>query len=365
MRFKYLHLIINSNIRYNLKNLIGNSNDHKIVVVGNDYKDIDLNGINDSVFESFVDNAKVIFVHFLNERNAKIINRLKSKKKIIWFCWGADLYYLGGFENQFLLKKTRLVRFKIGLKSYKGFKDLLKSILGRFSDYIPPNKHVLKAFNKIDLIIPVVQQDYEMLLKNYNVKAGSFNINYLNNVFFQKPEVQEGLPRKNIMLGNSASFSNNHVELIDHLSRFDLKDRKVFIPLSYGNRNYAEYVQEYAKKHLGKPATILNNYLPFEQYIQILNSCESVIMNHCRQQALGNIILALWFESNVFLNSKSGLYDHLIEKGFHILKTENYAPKTSINKAEKKENKELLLKNFGPVYSKKRFEDLLCTIENL
>jgi hypothetical protein len=46
------------------------------------------------------------------------------------------------------------------------------------------------------------------------------------------PKVKLG---NNILIGNSSSYSNNHLEVFEHLKTFDLEDKKLIVPLSYGN----------------------------------------------------------------------------------------------------------------------------------
>lgn len=360
MGYKFIHLTINSPVRFSLKNLIGDNQSHKILIVENNtYKDINEEEILEDLFNSYIQEAQVIFVHFLNGNIARIINNISAHKKIIWFCWGGDAYNLGKFNGLFLQPKTKKVIYKIGFKSLEGFKIILKNILGKYIDCLPPNRSVIKAIQKVNIIVPVVPGDYENLKNKYEVKADVFNVNYINSVFFKQPELDESKARKNILLGNSASFTNNHVEAIDLLSGFDLADAQVFIPLSYGRPKYANYVQKYALNKLGDNARILQDRLPFDDYMALYASCKSVIMNHCRQQAMGNIMLAFWFETTLYLNPNATHYQELVKKGFNVLNVTDYTPNLELSKEEKQENKKLLIRWYGPKHSQNRFNLLL------
>ena len=88
-------------------------------------------------------------------------------------------------------------------------------------------------------------------------------------------------------------------------------------------------------------------------------------MNHCRQQALGNIILGIWFGSNIFLRSNSGLYKHFTEKGFKIFKTEEFDLNTQLSEDEIEVNRSLLHKWHGPQYLNSRFNNLLKRIDEI
>lgn len=360
MKTKFIHLIINSYVRYSLNNLIGDNKGHKIFIVDKSgYKDINEEVVPDEIFKSYLQESEVIFAHFLNGKIARIINTQPKSKKVIWFSWGADIYNLGRFRDDFLQEKTKKLFYKMGLSSFQVFKNILKRFLGKFIDYLPPNRTVLKAIARTDIIVPVILADYENLKSKYDIDTEVFQINYINNVFFKQPTLDNSKTRKNILLGNSASFTNNHIEAIDLLSDFDLADTQVFIPLSYGKPKYANYVQKYAINKLGDNARILRDRLPFDDYMALYASCKSVIMNHCRQQAMGNIMLAFWFETTLYLNPNATHYQELVKKGFNVLNVSDYTPNLELSIEERQENKKLLIRWYGPKHSQNRFNLLL------
>mgnify|MGYP001460380981 FL=1 len=352
-------------MRFHLRNLIGNNAGHEIFIVENGFYDIDEKPVPENEIHNILENVNTIFIHFLDEEKARLINKYGLEKKIVWFCWGADAYYLGKFDNKFLLPKTKKIRLLLGLKSFKGFKDIIKFLLKSSVDKIAPNKIVLEAITKIDLIVPIVDQDYENLKKYYDFDIDKYQLNYINNVFYHQPKVKNIKNRNNILVGNSASLTNNHVEFIDQISTQNLGTKKIFFPLSYGNNDYANYVKKYALKKISDNAVFLDKYLPFEEYLNLQNTCQSLVMNHCRQQALGNIILGIWFGSNIFLRSNSGLYKHFTEKGFKIFKTEEFDLNTQLSEDEIEVNRSLLHKWHGPQYLNSRFNNLLKRIDEI
>lgn len=360
MKYKFVHLMINSHVRFSLKNLIGDNEGHKIFIVENgNFMDIHGNEVTEENFYSYLQESEVVFAHFLNGEIARIINKHAASKKIVWFSWGADIYNLGKFRDNFLQEKTKKLFYKMGLSSFQVFKNILKTFLGKFIDYLPPNRTVLKTIAKTDIIVPVILADYENLKNKYNIAAEVFQVNYINNVFFKKPSLDRSKSKKNILLGNSASFTNNHIEAIDLLSQYEFLETKIYIPLSYGRLKYGNYITKYAVEKLGNNASILKNRLPFEDYLKLYASCKSVVMNHCRQQAMGNIFLALWFETTLYLNPNADHYQDLIDKGFKLMKISNFNPNVELDKKDKEQNKELLIKWYGPTYLQDRFNKLL------
>lgn len=122
---------------------------------------------------------------------------------------------------------------------------------------------------------------------------------------------------RNILLGNSSTPTNNHIEAIDRLAELDLKDRKVIVPLNYGDLKYREIVLRYGQDKLGDRFKPLIDFIPFAEYCRLISSCDVVIMNHLRQQALGNIFLALESGAKVFLNPTS-VFHCLKRFGMHV-----------------------------------------------
>ena len=48
--------------------------------------------------------------------------------------------------------------------------------------------------------------------------------------------------------------------------------------------------------------------MPIDKYIQLISSCSVVIMNHTRQQALGNIITMMYMGATIFLKEENPIY---------------------------------------------------------
>ena len=46
----------------------------------------------------------------------------------------------------------------------------------------------------------------------------------------------------NIQVGNSADPTNNHIEAFEMLRKYKHENVKIYVPLSYGNQNYASTV---------------------------------------------------------------------------------------------------------------------------
>ena len=128
--------------------------------------------------------------------------------------WGADAFCLGNFYNKFLSPSSKSLRVKLAFKEKIsfGFKTLIKSIKPSLIDREKHYSTTIKAFSKIDVIVPVVPGDYDLLKAAYDIKVPVFHLNYVNPLFEQKIDIPS--EQNNILLGNSASFTNNHLEIL-------------------------------------------------------------------------------------------------------------------------------------------------------
>jgi hypothetical protein len=117
-------------------------------------------------------------------------------------------------------------------------------------------------------------------------------------------------------VGNSASPYNNHFEAFALLESLDIPVlSKIIVPLSYGNSNYRKKVIEEGERLFGDKFFPLTDFMPFDEYMSIISTCSTVIMNHNRQQAGGNITSALYMGARVFLKAKNSFYAHYLKHG--------------------------------------------------
>lgn len=307
-------------------------------------------------------NFHFIIIHYLSTNSAKVLNNNQFNIPIIWFLWGGDGFLLGKFSNSFLFPKTKLLLLKQAFREGfgNGAKTLLKFIIPTWADNLQNNREVIQSFDKINVVVPVMPGDYHLMKQQYDLKAPMFHLNYVNPVLneFQSTFISGN----NILLGNSASYTNNHLEIIDLLSKIDLGNRRIIIPLSYGNSKYAIYINDYAKQKLGERALCMLDFIPIIEYFEILENCGIVIMNHLRQQAVGNIVPMLAKGAHIYLQTESSLYKFLNEKGFMLSSIGDMKIIRELTREEKLRNKELTIAHFGKETQHKKVETLLKTL---
>jgi len=267
-----------------------------------------------SSFE-IVKSYDVLVFHSLNQVWYRLINSLPSNIKVVWFGWGYDYYDLLQSEVELHLPLTKKylskkISYKVKLRTY------LKGIY--YGSYL--KKHIIE---RMTLFCPVVEQEYyavkeifggnRKLFPRYaSWNYGSLEENYLKNL---DNTVCDG---PNILIGNSATPTNNHADLLHVLKQVNLNGRKRIIPLSYGFPEYGKFVKEKFKDEFPLHCEFLLEYMPYDDYLSKIKSCSFVIMNHIRQQGVANIIVMLYLGAKVFLNEKSCVYKSLQKQGITL-----------------------------------------------
>ena len=271
--------------------------------------------------------CQAVIFHTMHEWSLPLLAAVPEGKTTVWLGWGFDYYgrlLSAAYPNGLLLPRTAALRKQLW-KGARSFKQLpvklanhLRSLLAKFigrSVAFSPN-----SLNRLDYFIPIIEREYTLArCLNPWFKAEYVCWNYGTVEDDMSNGSIVGSPGRDILIGNSASFENNHLELFELLAgSFDLEDRKLVTPLSYGNPWYAEKVIAEGNHLFGDQFVPLTDFLPKEQYIEILDSCGYVFMNHLRQQALGNICIMMLKGAKIYLNPVNPLYAWFIEKGAFI-----------------------------------------------
>lgn len=287
----------------------------------------------------------LIIIHYLYDKEVDFFYDNKINIPKIWMFWGADGFSLPLFYNKFLdrdsLKVNDKIKFNSGIREY--YKHKVKIIFNKFWNNGKSAQRKIHIINQMDYIIPVVPGDFDLLKEKYNIQPKFYHFNYVVDFIGDVSEKTGG----NILLGNSASISNNHISILKQLNSLKLGDRKIYIPLSYGNEKYKKYVLDFIDELNNHNIIPLNDFMRYEDYGAIINSCDIMIMNHHRQQALGNVILGLINGCTIYMNENSTLYLFLKNKNFAIKDTSNMSKVEVLNEKEKKHNCNLAKQIFG------------------
>lgn len=264
----------------------------------------------------------VIF-HSITDGFLPLLRYIPAGKVVIWLGWGYDYYdrLLSGFYPDGLLlpqTKDMMREFKL-LRVMKSLRSTCKNVIKRA--LLCSGKSFYEMISRVDYFSPVLDVEYLMVLQansSFKPKYICWNYGTLEDDYCGIcTNIVSG--RNNILVGNSAAPENNHIELFNILrDNVDLYARKVIVPLSYGNELYREKVIAVGEKMFGDSFVPLVNFLAKDAYEKLLDSCGYVLMNHLRQQGMGNILIMLMKGAKVFMNPQSPAFGWLVSKGVEI-----------------------------------------------
>lgn len=317
------------------------------------------------------ENDLVIF-HGLSYFQSQIVLESKNTDKFVWFFWGGEFYdNPKALQNEILGSKTKAQFMKTSLS--KKIKNFLRPVFYRIRHSTKiPELTILDAAKKLKHV-GVIHKEELIFFKK--LKFLNQEVNHLTTTYYPLEFIFKGIENikiigDNILLGNSASMSNNHLEAFDLLSQFQIDERKIIVPLSYGDKKYAKSICKTGAQVFGENFEPLLNFMSLKKYNKTISQCSIVIMNHYRQQSVGNIVAMLWIGSKVYLDEKNTFYHYLKRIGIVVysinkdLSNRNKNVFVGLNQTEINLNRELLRLNFGFDVIKKKLHKNITKIAN-
>lgn len=264
-----------------------------------------------------------VVLHSLNSFNSQVLAHAPDGIKFVWVGMGYDYYSLICEKSDLYLPRTREIADHFSIK--RNTLSARARAAFRSLTYRATSKWEL--LNKVSLFAPVLGVEYDLIKNkmgdnlppyvdwNYGVATPTIERD-------KKPLVQD---RDGILLGNSAHLTNNHLDAMDLLAALDGEKVDVVSPLSYGNKNYGQFIAEQGARRFGARFAPLMEFLSYEDYMERVSGCSNVFMNSLRQQAGGNIAAMLFRGAKVFLDERNPLYSHYVDAGVKLYSTNELA----------------------------------------
>lgn len=314
------------------------------------------------IIEKYKFCSAIVFHNFINRYKWNLIKKLPPNTKKVWIAWGADLYGSAKFANSFYkpLTKKHTRRLQKETSTLKGpYKDMLFylgsqiPLVWRVKLGISDN--IENYFKYIDYICPVIYEDYLLLKKHYPktpFEFLQFSYNVDDSLFSNiNQPITSG---KNIIVGNSASPVNNHLDVFELLKTVKLRsDQKVIVPLSYGgDQLYIDAVLESGKKYFKNQFMPIMDFLPQKDYQSILESVGFGFFNSLRQHAMGNIYTLLFMGAKIFIDEKNPSYNFLKRNNLNFSSLNQATAnlhlelKQPLSETDIKSNRDFLFKEF-------------------
>lgn len=333
MKFKILHLF---NHRTFVDQFIYNVNEinfeNRFIFLNNENT---YSGVNSKLINHVVPYSKeykelitscsqfdFLFLYDLDKPKIDFVNELKKNKPIIiWIFFGADLYSLPELKKGLFSDSTRaLVNLKRGINIAHYLKPIVRPVYQLLfkKKSLPIARK--KAIAKIDLFANYGIEEYEYLNRRLKNSLPEF-IEYFISANFKT--IQYTTDKSNaILIGNSTSPYNNHIDIIRQLENLNY-DGKVTIPFSYGSQKiYIERIKQVIKNSSLK-ISLLEDFLQIEDYIALISGHSAAVFNSYRQMAMGNIFIALCAGVKVYLSQKNPSLPWFKRKEFKIFTVED------------------------------------------
>lgn len=208
-------------------------------------------------------------------------------KKCYWVIWGGDLYC-----------------YQLGTRNWKW---MLREFFRR------------PVIKNMAYLVTYIKGDYELAQQWYDAKGQYQECFMYTSNLYKEYDVTEKKGRSiDILVGNSADPSNNHLEVFDKLDDFKDQDIKIYTPLSYGDKDYALKIATEGRRRFGNKFYVMEDFMPFDKYLEFLSEIDIAIFNHKRQQAMGNTITLLGLGKKVYLRSDVTQWDLFNSNGIAV-----------------------------------------------
>lgn len=308
-----------------------------------------------------------LFLHPLNRKTSAAVTALRPESVAVWCGMGGDYYdYSSEFCKQLHLSHTDKAIQRLRPKAGSSGKitgwlaENTGTSLRKFRD------QVRKVASDIDFFC-VLEKDIRLdFLPDFRAEnLGEFSYYTYENSFSPGSEPVEG---DDILIGNSAHSTNNHFDIFEQLRNVDLGARQIVLPLSYGPADYADEIERYAKSVFGDDHVIsLRKWMPISEYNKVLTRCGTVIMNHNRGQAMGNICSMVMRGARVYLRPKNPYAEFLESLGvaFGYIGEGNLDASIleKLTPAEKSSNKQIMIDHWNRAAVVNRTEALFQKVD--
>lgn len=304
------------------------------------FRDDDVINVNDYL------NIDNITIHSLQQWKIDFIKSLTIKPAKVWWCiWGADMY------NSILVHLGYRMYYEPQFVS-GSLKSNLLSVFSKIGIYPPSIKKQLDFIRNNVTNLKTSKEEYE-IQKNFlgsylraNYCENPTNLYYSIDDILSKTLINASVNGNKILVGNSASFSNNHLYVFKKLKNLNIRNKQIVSPLSYGgNEEYRSHVIRCANLYFNTKFVPLIDFMPLDEYNKILIQSEICIYGNWRQEAMGNILISLYLGAKVFLSKKSPLIERFRRMGLSVFCLEEMTQMeldTPLSTIEKEKNRDIL-----------------------
>lgn len=309
----------------------------------------------------------IIIFHSLDVDFFPIILNTKKQHTCIWMCFGYEIYndsFYFNKKNLYGILTRNITNFKtVSLKKkLKNYLRPFKRII--FKNLVYTNQEVkINAIRRMDYIVSSYSEEFFKISKLIHQRKKQLTFTYYPLEYLVDINDSSIIRENQILVGNSGTLTNNHLDVFKKLQVVNIGNYNILCPLSYGDSSYIEKIISIGQEKFGDNFLPLTEFLPLDNYNEIIKKSSIAIFYNFRQQGLGNVIAALWYGAKVYLSRKNTLYVFLKRMNIIIYNFDDdicFKKILTINEIE--QNRQILKALFN---EKKLIENLNLEIQKL
>lgn len=301
----------------------------------------------------------IIYFHGLWKDSLRAIDYIRKDAIVMWFCFGQEIYgneY--GWAPLLPVKVYKPRTFMYVIKHSKSVRSFLsKSLTWMFPHlydalqsvrYAVARKRKLhkEMLSRIDYAFTPLPIELDELKRRHPfIKAKPYCLRKPGPLM---PFTFQG-KKGHILFDHSSMSNNNHLDLLARMNKLHLDGRSIYMPLSYGNNELADYLIKNVSFE-GAETHFLKEILPQTEYMGLLANCSHALFGTIRQSGLGTINILLRRGVKIFFFEDSIMYKHLKQEGYYVFSIETDLDDESISTPM---TYEMALHNYNLFYQKR------------
>lgn len=260
----------------------------------------------------------LVVLHNLDALKAMAAVEIDRRVAIGWFLFGWEIY--SRRRSGLYTERTREVlgRNRRRVRSALAFAGQALDHLRRFHTLRLPFE---EAVERIDLLFGGVPHEYEDLERRWGSLPEflRFPIGHASG-----PEPAPTSRENVILIGNSRSPFNNHLDVLDAIVRSGPRTGwRYVVPFSYGSDGeYAEAVRARARDH--GTIELLEEFIPRDRYGRLFDHAAAAVYNSYRQMALWNILAAVAAGVKVYIPDANPVSQWFRSEGIGVHDVESF-----------------------------------------
>lgn len=316
--------------------------------------------------------ADVLIVHYLGLDAARLVLRAPARVRVVWSGWGGDYHELLDRTGSALLgaeTHAMVAAMRAGAGGLRSLPARFRRRAGAVRAKLVTEPLLHRAAARADFFSAPIPEDFDLLRAALGDSMGAeyaqLNYGSLEHTFAPGGAAIRG---DSILVGNSASPSNNHADVFALLATLPLGSRRIIVPLSYGDAAYRDAVIARGRELFGERFVPIVDFLALEQYNALIAECSVAIMGHRRQQGLGNIGTMMLLGARVFVDPASTVYRHFRSRGAVVnslgeLANGDASVLLPLTPGERAANREVLAGTWGQDVVHRNLQSLLARLE--